>query len=204
MSHKIITIARQFGSGGREIGEKLSKKLNIPLYDRTLVEMAAKELELSPISVEKVDESALRSFLNTYRIPHDFKVAVHYDLPLADNVYLVQSGLIKKLAQQGPCIFVGRCSNFVLKDYPGLIDVFLCASREDRTKRIMERYGIPERSAASSLRRTDSRRRQYYENYTRQEWGSSQSHQILMNVSLLGADRVVDILAGIYLGMNAE
>ena len=198
MSHKIITIARQFGSGGHEAGERLSKKLRIPLYDRSLVEMAARELQLSPVSVEKVDESALHSFLRTYHVPEDPKEAARYGLPLTDNTYLVQTALIKKLAAQGPCIIIGRCGSFILRDDPGLIDVFLCASRKERIARIMERYGIPERDAASAVRQTDNRRRQYYETYTKEEWGSIESHQMLMNVSMLGMEKVVEIIEGMY------
>ena len=182
MSYKIITIARQFGSGGHEVGERLSKRLRIPLYDRSLVEMAARELELSPISVEKVDESALHSFLRTYHVPEEPKAAARYGLPLTDNTYLVQTALIKKLASQGPCIIVGRCGNHILRDHPGLIDVFLCASKKDRIARIMKRYEIPEKDAASA------------------EWGSIEEHQLLMNVSILGMEKVVDILAGMYEG----
>ena len=200
MSYKIITIARQFGSGGHEVGERLSKRLRIPLYDRSLVEMAARELELSPISVEKVDESALHSFLRTYHVPEDPKAAARYGLPLTDNTYLVQTALIKKLASQGPCIIVGRCGNHILRDHPGLIDVFLCASKKDRIARIMKRYEIPEKDAASAVRSTDQRRRQYYETYSKGEWGSIEEHQLLMNVSILGMEKVVDILAGMYEG----
>lgn len=200
MSYKIITIARQFGSGGHEVGERLSKRLRIPLYDRSLVEMAARELELSPISVEKVDESALHSFLRTYHVPEDPKAAARYGLPLTDNTYLVQTALIKKLTAQGPCIIVGRCGNHILRDHPGLIDVFLCASKKDRIARIMKRYEIPEKDAASAVRSTDQRRRQYYETYAKGEWGSIEEHQLLMNVSILGMEKVVDILAGMYEG----
>ena len=198
MSHKIITIARQFGSGGHEVGERLSKRLRIPLYDRSLVEMAARELQLSPVSVEKVDESALHSFLRTYHVPEDPKEAARYGLPLTDNTYLVQTALIKRLAAQGPCIIVGRCGGFILRGDEGLIDVFLCASRKDRIARIMERYKITERDAASAVRSTDNRRKQYYETYTREEWGSIESHQMMMNVSMMGIDRVVDVIAEIY------
>ena len=198
MSHKIITIARQFGSGGHEVGERLSKRLRIPLYDRSLVEMAARELQLSPVSVEKVDESALHSFLRTYHVPEDPKEAARYGLPLTDNTYLVQTALIKRLAAQGPCIIVGRCGGFILRGDEGLIDIFLCASRKDRIARIMERYKITERDAASAVRSTDNRRKQYYETYTREEWGSIESHQMMMNVSMMGMDRVVDVIAGIY------
>ncbi len=198
MSYKIITIARQFGSGGHEVGERLSKRLRIPLYDRSLVEMAARELELSPVSVEKVDESAIHSFLRTYHVPEDPQEAARYGLPLTDNTYLVQTALIKKLAAQGPCIIVGRCGNFILRDHPGLIDVFLYASKKDRIERITKRYGIPEKDAASALRRTDSRRGQYYETYAEGPWGSIESHQMLLNVSMLGIERVVEMLAGMY------
>ncbi len=200
MSHKIITIARQFGSGGHEVAERLSRRLRIPLYDRSLVEMAAREMNLSPVSVEKVDETALRSFLSTYHVPEDPAEAARYGLPLTDQTYLVQKSLIEKLAAQGPCIIVGRCGNFILKDWPGLIDVFLCAEHSDRLKRIVERYGISERDAASALRRTDGRRKQYYETYAGKSWGNIESHQMMMNVSLLGIDRVVDVLEGVYTG----
>ena len=196
MSYKIITIARQFGSGGHEVGERLSKRLRIPLYDRSLVEMAARELELSPISVEKVDESDLHSFLRTYHVPEDPKAAARYGLPLRDNTYLVQTALIKKLAAQGPCIIVGRCGNHILRDHPGLIDVFLCASKKDRIARIMKRYEIPEKDAASAVRSTDQRGRQYYETYAKGEWGSSEEHKVLMNVGVLGMEKVVEIIAG--------
>lgn len=198
MSHKIITIARQFGSGGHEVGERLSERLQIPLYDRSLVEMAAEKMGISPISVEEVDETALHSFLATYRIPKQPNDVTGYGLPLNDSTYLTQTAIIEALAKEGPCIIVGRCADYILRDHPGLIDIFLCADMEDRIARIMERYSLPRKDAASAVRHTDSRRRNYYENYTKQAWGSSESHQMLFNVSRLGIPRVVDILEEIY------
>lgn len=198
MSHKIITIARQFGSGGHEVGERLSERLQIPLYDRSLVEMAAEKMGISPISVEEVDETALHSFLATYRIPKQPNDVTGYGLPLNDSTYLTQTAIIEALAKEGPCIIVGRCADYILRDHPGLIDIFLCADMEDRIARIMEHYSLPRKDAASAVRHTDSRRRNYYENYTKQAWGSSESHQMLFNVSRLGIPRVVDILEGIY------
>lgn len=203
MSHKIITIARQFGSGGREIGERLSEKLNIPLYDRSLVEMAAEKMGLSPISVEEVDETTLHSFLASYRVPKQPNDVTGYGLPLNDSTYLTQTAIIEALAREGPCIIVGRCGDYILRNHPGLIDVFLCASTEDRTNRIMERYQIPRKEAASAVRHTDNRRRNYYENYTKQDWGSTESHQMVFNVSRLGMERVVEVIAGIY-GLTME
>lgn len=198
MSHKIITIARQFGSGGHEVGERLSERLQIPLYDRSLVEMAAEKMGISPISVEEVDEAALHSFLATYRIPKQPNAVTGYGLPLNDSTYLTQTAIIEALAKEGPCIIIGRCGDYILRNHPGLIDLFLCADMEDRITRIMERYELPRKDAASAIRHTDSRRRNYYENYTKQVWGSSESHQMLFNVSRLGLERVVDIVEGIY------
>lgn len=200
MSHKIITIARQFGSGGHEVGERLSKLLQIPLYDRSLVEMAAEKMGLSPITVEEVDEAALHSFLSTYRIPKTPNDVTGYGLPLNDSTYLTQTAIIETLAKEDPCIIVGRCGDYILRNYPDLIDVFLCASMEDRISRIMDRYQIPRKEAASAVRHTDSQRRKYYENYTKQEWGSIESHQMLFNLSKLGVEKVVGVIAGIYNG----
>ena len=198
MSHKIITIARQFGSGGHEIGEKLSKKLDIPLYDRCLVEMAAEKMGITPLSVEEVDETALHSFLSTYRVPKQPNDVTGYGLPLNDSTYLTQTALIQALAKEGPCIIVGRCADYILRDHSALIDVFLCADTEDRIARIMKRYKVPRKDAASAVRHTDSRRRNYYENYTKQTWGNIESHQILLNVSKLGIERTVNLICGLY------
>lgn len=198
MNHKIITLARQFGSGGHEIGERLSTKLDIPLYDRYLVEMAAEQMGISPISVEEVDEAALHSFLSTYRVTRQPDDTAGYGLPLNDSTYLTQTALIQALAKKGPCIIVGRCANYILRDHPALIDVFLCADAEDRTARIMKRYDLPRKAAASAVRHTDSRRRNYYENYTKQSWGSIESHQLLLNVSKLGMERTVELICGLY------
>lgn len=198
MSHKIITLARQFGSGGHEIGERLSEKLGIPLYDRSLVEMAAEKMGISPISVEEVDENALHSFLSTYRVSRQINGTAGYGLPLKDSTYLTQTALIQALAKKGPCIIVGRCADYILRDHPALIDVFLCADAEDRIARIMKRYKVPRKDASSAVRHTDSRRRNYYEKYTKQTWGSIESHQILLNVSKLGMERTVNLILGLY------
>lgn len=145
MSHKIITIARQFGSGGHEAAQRLSDLLGIPLYDRNLVEMAAEKMGQSPVSVEKVDESALSTFLANYQIPKEPNSVTGYGLSLNDSTYVTQTIIIEALVKKGPCIIVGRCGDYVLRNYPDLIDVFICASMEDRVRRIMERYNSPKR-----------------------------------------------------------
>ena len=198
MSHKIITIARQFGSGGHEIAQRLSEQLGIPLYDRNLVEMAAEKMGHSPVSVEKVDESALSSFLVSYQIPKEPNSVTGYGLSLNDSTYVTQTIIIEALAQKGPCIIVGRCGNYVLRSYPDLIDVFICASMEDRIRRIMERYHFSEKDAINAIKSTDRRRKNYYENYTKEKWGSIDSHQMLLNVSKLGIEHTIETIRRMY------
>lgn len=200
MSHKIITIARQFGSGGHEIAQRLSEQLGIPLYDRNLVEMAAEKMGHSPVSVEKVNESALSSFLASYQIPKEPNSVTGYGLSLNDSTYVTQTIIIEALAQKGPCIIVGRCGNYVLRSYPDLIDVFICASMEDRVRRIMERYNFSEKDAVNAIKSTDRRRKNYYENYTKEKWGSIDSHQMLLNVSKLGIEHTIETIRRIYGG----
>ena len=200
--HKVITIGRQFGSGGREIGQRLSEKLDIPLYDHRLVSMAAEQLGVRKEDAERVDESSLNSFVSSYTVTPgmyvDFINAASYVQSFDEDVYRKQSEIIRNLAQKGPCIIVGRCADYVLRDQADLINVFICAENEDRKKRIAEIYGLTERKAAERIRKTDRERRFYYEMHTGLEWGSINSHQMLLNVSMLGMDRIVEILAMIY------
>ena len=200
--HKVITIGRQFGSGGREIGQRLSEKMDIPLYDHRLVSMAAEQLGVRTEDAERVDESSLNSFVSSYTVTPgmyvDFINAASYVQSFDEDVYRKQSEIIRNLAQKGPCIIVGRCADYVLRDQADLINVFICAEKEDRKKRIAEIYGLTERKAAERIRKTDRERRFYYEMHTGLEWGSINSHQMLLNVSMLGMDRIVEILAMIY------
>lgn len=129
----IITIGRQFGSGGHEIGELLAKKLGIPFYDRNLVKMAAEELHITEEQAELEDEKKLMSIVSNYNLAmggyNDFMANAEFYAPVGRDLYAVQSAIIKKLAQKGSCVIVGRCADYVLKDYPGCINVFICASK---------------------------------------------------------------------------
>ncbi len=199
MSHKIITIGRQFGSGGSEIGELVAKTLDIPFYDRALIEMASQEMGIDSFELERVDESAMSRFR---LMRPDPSASIHnvigYGLPLNDSMHTTQNAIIRTLAKEGPCVFIGRCADVLLRDDYDCVNVFICASREQRIARIAERYAIPERQASEAIRKVDRRRRYYYETYTDCDWGSIESHQALLNVSLLGRDRVVQIIADMY------
>lgn len=204
----IITIGRQFGSGGHEIGELLAKKLGIPFYDRNLVKMAAEELHITEEQAELEDEKKLMSIVSNYNLAmggyNDFMANAEFYAPVGRDLYAVQSAIIKKLAQKGSCVIVGRCADYVLKDYPGCINVFICASKEDRKKRVMDKYHLSERKAAEKMKKIDRERKYYYETYSGKEWGSIQSHQILMNSSLLGKEKIVEYLAALYKEQQEE
>ena len=202
--HKIITIGRQFGSGGHEIGNLLATRLDIPLYDNNLVRMVAEELDIREETAQAVDETTLNSFLSGYVIaPMEYSSYIkseEYVQPLTEQVYELQSEIIRKLADRSSCVIIGRCADYVLRNNPQCINVFICASMEDRIHRIVERYDLSERKAADRIKKIDRERRYYYESHTGQEWGSISSHQILLNVSLLGMEKTVDILEDIYRG----
>ena len=204
----IITIGRQFGSGGHEIGELLAKKLGIPFYDRNLVKMAAEELHITEEQAELEDEKKLMSIVSNYNLAmggyNDFMANAEFYAPVGRDLYVVQSAIIKKLAQKGSCVIVGRCADYVLKDYPGCINVFICASKEDRKNRVMDKYHLSERKAAEKMKKIDRERKYYYETYSGKEWGSIQSHQILMNSSLLGKEKIVEYLAALYKEQQEE
>ena len=135
---------------------------------------------------------------------NDFMANAEFYAPVGRNLYAVQSAIIKKLAQKGSCVIVGRCADYVLKDYPGCINVFICASKEDRKNRVMDKYHLSERKATEKMKKIDRERKYYYETYSGKEWGSIQSHQILMNSSLLGKEKIVKYLAALYKEQQEE
>lgn len=199
MENKIITIGRQFGSGGREIGELVAKSLDIPLYDRTLIEMASKAMGIDEFDLERVDETAINRFLATYQVQEEtINSVTGYGLPLNDSMYLTQCDIISQLARKSSCVFIGRCADVVLKDKFPCVNVFICANKKDRIRRIAERYEITEREASEAVRRVDKKRRFYYETYTEQEWGKIESHQAIFNVSVLGPEKTAAAIAGMY------
>lgn len=135
---------------------------------------------------------------------NDFMANAEFYAPVGRDLYAVQSAIIKKLAQKGSCVIVGRCADYVLKDYPGCINVFICASKEDRKNRVMDKYHLSERKAAEKMKKIDRERKYYYETYSGKEWGSIQSHQILINSSLLGKEKIVEYLAALYKEQQEE
>lgn len=201
-NNKIITIGREFGSGGHEIANLLATRLDIPMYDNNLVKMVAKKLDIREETAQAVDETTLNSFLKGFVLdPLEYSSSIKSEeccQPLNEQVYELQSDIIRRLADQSPCIIVGRCADYVLRDCPNCINVFICADLEDRIQRIAKRYDMSERKAADKIKRIDRERQYYYESHTGLYWGDMDSQQILLNVSRIGMDRTVDMLEAIY------
>lgn len=202
MQHTIITIGRQFGSGGHEVGNQLSERLDIPLYDHNLIRMAAQELRISNEDATKVDETILGRFLSAYVVSTGdytaFMSGEESGKPLSDRVFERQSAIIRKLAERGPGIFVGRCADYILGDYSNCVNTFIYAYKDDRIRRIMKLYKLEERQAADKIKKMDRDRKLYYEARTGREWGGIESNAMMFNTSLLGIDGVVEALEAIY------
>lgn len=200
--HTIITVGRQYGSGGHEIANQLSQRLDIPLYDHNLIRMAAHELGVSSEAATKVDETILGKFLSGYVVSTGdyttFMSGNEVVEPLSDRMYQSQTEIIKRLAERSSCIFVGRCADYVLGDYSNYIHTFMCAFKEERIRRIMKLYQLTEKQAWDKIKKVDRERKLYYEAHTGREWGSIDAHGMLFNVSLMGITGVVDALEAIY------
>lgn len=191
--NSIITISRQYGSGGRFIAKLLAEKLGIPYYDNELITMAAKESGYSEAIFEKAEQLSTHSFL--YSLSMFGSVDGIYGLPLADKVYIAQSEIIKKCADKGPCVIVGRCSDYVLKDYDNVINYFIYSDEKSKIDRAIKYYGISADNAASELRKKDKKRANYYNYYTSQSWGDFNNYHLSLNSDAVGIDACVDILA---------
>lgn len=195
----VITIGRQFGSGGRDIGEKLASHYGIAFYDKDLLKRAAKESGICPELFENNDEKPTSSFLyNLVTDTYSFGYSSPYiEMPLSHKVFLAQFDTIKKIAQEGPCVIVGRCADYALSDFGNRISVFIYAPLEDRIRRITEKY--PDVNDPSKIKdmivKTDKSRANYYNYYSSKKWGRADSYDLCVNSSILGIDGTVDLIS---------
>ena len=193
----IITIGRQAGSGGREIGEKLAKHFGIPFFDRELLSRAAKESGFCEEMIQMHDEKPTNSFLynlvmDTYSFGYNTSTFV--DMPLSHKVFLAQFDTVKKIADEGPCVIVGRCADYALSDYDNVLKLFIYGNDEDRCKRLMNRFKLEEKEATDLMNKTDKKRSSYYNYYSSKKWGHAESYDLCINSSLLGIDKTVNLI----------
>ena len=193
----IITIGRQFGSAGREIGEKVAKKLNIPFYDKELLSRAAKESGFCEEMLNTHDERPTNSFLynlvmDTYSFGYNSSAFV--DMPISHKVFLAQFDTIKKIAAEGPCVIVGRCADYALSDYDNCVHVFIHGDEDVKVKRIMEKYNLKEKAAKDMISKKDKQRQSYYNYYSSKKWGRSDTYDLSINSSKLGIEGTANLI----------
>lgn len=196
-NHTVITIGRQYGSGGHDIGMKLAEELQIPCYDKELVARAAKDSGLCEELFENHDEKPTNSFL--YSLVMDtystgYSSSAFTEMPLNHKVFLAQFDTIKKIAQEGPCVIVGRCADYALADFPNVVNVFLHADLQSRIVRIARRRDLTDAKAKDLIQKTDKRRASYYNYYTSKKWGEAAGYDLCLNTSTLGIDGTIHMI----------
>ena len=199
----VITISRQFGSGGRFVAKMLAERLGIPYFDNELITMAAKESGYAENIFEKAEQMSSHSFL--YSVSMFGSAAGVYGLPLSDKVFLVQSDIIKKCAEQGPCVIVGRCADYVLRDYPNVINFYLYSDLDSKIERYKKYYNEDEKNdkeIKDEIIRRDKKRAAYYNYYTTQRWGEIENYHLSIHTDAGGVDGCVDILERFVIGFE--
>ncbi len=192
MKNRIITISREFGSGGRTIGKKVAQKLNIPCYDSELIQKIAQESGFTESYVQDTEECSPGGFLASAFSNRAFGKTNE------DYLWEVQWKIITELAEKGPCVIVGRCADYILREKAACLTVFIHASVEYRANRIVQVYGQREESPEQRLRDKDKRRAAYHRFYTNMKWGYAQNYHVALDSGVLGIERCADIIAGLY------
>ena len=192
--NRVITISREFGSGGRTIGKLTAERLGIPCYDQELIEKIEEKSGLAKEFIAERGEYTLRGGW----LANAFADRSLNGLSVQDYLWTIQRKTIIELAEQGPCVIVGRCADYILQDKANLLKVFIHASIPVRAKRIVERYGESPEAPEKRLREKDIRRSAYYRFYTDMEWGIAKNYDVALDSGTLGLDRCVDIISSLY------
>lgn len=190
----VITIGRQFGCGAREIGTKLAEKMNISYYDKEIIKRASKESGFDEDLFKFYDEKPTSSFL--FNVSADGFIPMgNAGLSLEDQIVQFQFDTIKKVAGEGSCIIVGRCADYILRDSKNLVSVYLHADEEYRKKRIVKEYNCSDKDAFKQMKAIDKKRAKFHNFYSDNSWGDASTYDLSIDVSKLGIDNTVDLIA---------
>lgn len=196
MEKIIINIGRQFASGGRYISKKLCEEFGCKYFDKEILDLAAKESGFSPDVFKKSDEK--KSFVHTLFHLHAPMLSddnFYNNKFSEESLFKFQCDAIQKAASQGNCLFIGRCADYVLRDEPNMVSIFLAADMKDRISRTMERYNMDEESARKTISKKDNTRASYYNYYTGKKWGAAESYDLCINTSIFGLDETAEFIA---------
>ena len=202
MSKRIITISREFGSGGRTIGKMVAEKLGIAFYDKELITLAAEESGFAEHLFEKNDRNITNSLL--YSLSMYGNTMGLYDMPLNDKLFIAQSKTIQSVAEKGPCDIVGRCADYVLRNKPNVLNVFIHSDMESKVRRVVEDYGVESDNVVELINKTDKRRANYYNYYTGMKWGRAENYHLALRTDCIGIDGAVETLIRFIEAKNAE
>ena len=196
-TNTIITIGREYGSAGREIGYKVADYFGIKLYDKEMLARAAKESGICEEIFETHDERPTNSFLyslvmDTYSMGYSGNT--YTDMPINHKVFLAQFDAIKKIADEGPCILVGRCADYALESYKNVVSVFIHADMDARIRRIARIYDLTDAKAKEMIIKTDKKRASYYNYYTNKKWSNADSYELCLNSSELGIEGTAKVI----------
>ena len=195
--NSIITVGRQYGSGGRYVARLLAEEMNIPFYDKELLVEASKDSGICQEVLEDYDEKHSRNLLFSLisgSQNHGDSSTMYMDMPLNHRIFLAQFDTIRRIADQGPCVIVGRCADYVLRDHENVVNVFIKAAPEERVKRIVNYYGADPVKAEEILRKADKQRASYYNYYATGTWGDVNNYHLCVDTGALGIAGSVELI----------
>lgn len=193
----VITIARQYGSGGHEVGEMLAHKLNIPFYDKALIAMAAKKSGLSEEVFADADEKATSSLLYSMVMgsyAFGSRIPGVNEMPINDKLFIIQSDIIKKAAAEGPCVIIGRCADYILREHENSMNVFIHADKSARVQRIVSKNLCEEKKAPDFVTKKDKQRANYYNFYSNNRWDDLLNYDLTIDTSRFSIEQAVELL----------
>jgi cytidylate kinase len=199
MKKFILTISREFGSGGRLIGSKVAERFGVPFYDRELIEMAAEKSGLSPDFIARSDERATSSFAigmgANSAMNLDAGYFMQYEVPVSDRAYYAQAAVITELAAKESCVIVGRSAGYILRDHPDVVRVLVVAPIDDRIERAVNDYGLPRKGLTDKIIKADKSRAGFYRRYTGENWLDARGYDLCINTGKLGIDNGVEAVS---------
>lgn len=193
----VITISRQYGSGGHEVGERLAKELGIPFYDKALIAMAAKQSGFSEDVFAQADERATSSLLYSMVMGNygfGARIPGVGEMPINDKLFIIQSDIIKNAAKEGPCVIIGRCADYILREFPNCLNVFVHADKAARVKRIVDKSLCDAKKAPDFITKKDKQRANYYNFYSNKRWEDLGNYSLTIDTSKFTVEQAIDLI----------
>lgn len=203
--NKVITVSRQYASGGRMMGKLIADHYGIPFYDNDIITIAAKESGFSEKMFEKAEDKARNSLIYSIAMGMNVFGAQGYSqdvVNIDDKVFLAQSSVIRKVAEEGPCVIIGRCADYVLKDICDSVNIFCCADINARIKRAVEVYGMSHAKAEENVLKIDKKRANYYNYHSDKKWGRAENYHLSIRTDLVGIEKSADVVIGYIDGIG--